>query len=237
MIADTTLPTRLLLVLLPVGLIGLRDGGSLVLFITLPLFILLYLFNPFFLEHYAIPIIPSVIMLVLLGAETLPKSLPRFEPQIRSLVTMLIVACAATSLWEINQLIVHDPQKQVSDEPLPSEFLRKVHDLHGERAVILFRWDPKQNWKAEPVYNSEVAWPDDAEVIRAHDLGPRDAELVRYYAARQPDRVLFLWDQKRDELRRIGPMPDLARELRAGRSVDALLQPPASSVPKPAPGL
>jgi hypothetical protein len=29
-------------------------------------------------------------------------------------------------------------------------------------------------------------WPDDAPIIRAHDLGERNAELFRYYAARKP---------------------------------------------------
>jgi hypothetical protein len=237
MIAETALPVRLLLGLLPVGLLGLGDPRRMVLFLTLPLFIFLYLFNPFFLEHYAIPVIPAVILLVLLGAKIIPDLLPRYETQIRSAIAAMIVASAVTSLWEVNQLIVRDPQKQVSDEPLPSALLRTVHDLHGERAVILFRWDRRQNWKAEPVYNSEVSWPDDAEVVRVHDLGSRDTALIEYYAARQPDRILFIWDQKRDELRRIGPMSNLARELRAGKSIDLLLQPPTPAITQPTHGL
>jgi hypothetical protein len=223
MIADTTLPARLLLVLVPAGLLGLRGPKRLVVFATLPLFILLYIFNPFFLEHYAIPIIPAVIVLVLLGAEAIVSAWPRYPLLLRSSLALLIAATAVTSLWEINRLIDSNSH---TDESLDSPLLRKVHDLYGERAVILFRWDPKQNWKAEPVYNGEVTWPDDAEVIRAHDLGPRDAELIDYYAKIQPERVLFVWDQKRDELRRIGVMADLARQLRQGRSIDSLLQSP-----------
>jgi hypothetical protein len=223
MIADTALPARLLLVLVPVGLLGLRGGRRLVLFATLPLFIVLYVFNPFFLEHYAIPMIPAVILLVLLGAETITAAWPRHRLVLGSCLTLLIAATAVTSFWEFNRLIDSNSH---TDESLDSPLLRKVHDLYGERAVILFRWEPKQNWKAEPVYNSEVAWPDDAEVIRAHDLGPRDAELIDYYAKIQPERVLFIWDQKRDELRRIGVMADLARQLREGRTIDSILEPP-----------
>jgi hypothetical protein len=220
MIADTSLPARWLLVLLPVGLLGLRDGKRLVLFLTLPLFIFLYMFNPFFLEHYAIPIIPAVILLVLLGAEAIPSAWPRYQTQLQPIIVALIVATTATSLWEINHLIGSESH---TDESLDSALLRKAHDLYGERAVVLFRWDPDQNWKAEPVYNSEVAWPDDAEVIRAHDLGPRDVELVEYYAKHQPERVLFIWDQKLDEVRRIGAVGDLARQLHEGRTIESIL--------------
>ena len=228
MIADTTLPERLLLLLVPVGLLGLRGQRRIVLFITLPLFILLYLFNPFFLEHYAIPIIPPVILLVLLGVEAIVSALPRYRSQLRSMLTMVIVATAITSVWEINRLIDANAH---TDESINSPLLRKVHELYGERAVVLFRWDPKQNWKAEPVYNSEVAWPDDAEVIRAHDLDSRDRELIDYYGKSQPERVLFIWDQKRDELRRIGEMGELARQLRQGVPINSLLEPSVSTVP------
>lgn len=221
MIADTTLPARFLLILLLPGVLGLAGAGRIVLFCTWPLFVLLYLLNPFFLEHYAIPLIPSVLLLLLLGLNVLSRAWPRLEP----FLVVVVVATALTSLWEINHLLVRDPQKQVVDEALPSEMLRKVHDLYGERAVVLFRWSPGQNWKAEPVYNSEVAWPDEAEVIKAHDLGQRDVEIINYYAKLQPDRVFFVWEQKGNEmsLRRIASAAALANALREGRTVQQLL--------------
>jgi hypothetical protein len=234
MIADTTLPARVLLVLVPVGLLGLRDRKRLVLFATLPLFILLYIFNPFFLEHYAIPIIPAVILLVLLGAEAIASASPRYQPQLRSVLTVLIVGTSLTSLWEISRLI---DSHWHTDESLESPLLQKAHSLWGEKAIILFRWSPPQNWKAEPVYNSEVLWPDDADVIRAHDLGPRDAELIEYYAKRQPDRILFIWDQKFDRPQPVGPVADLARELHEGKSIDSVLVPRPTPAAPPSNGL
>jgi hypothetical protein len=49
---------------------------------------------------------------------------------------------------------------------------------------------------AEPVYNVDVAWPDDARVIRAHDLGPeRDRALFAYYARVSPDRAVYVYDR------------------------------------------
>jgi hypothetical protein len=78
-------------------------------------------------------------------------------------------------------------------------------------AVVLFRFGPRANPQEEPVYNSGVAWPDDAPVIRAHDLGPeRDAELARYFAAREPERRFYLVDRETLELRLLGTAAALA---------------------------
>lgn len=226
MIADTALPARILLILLPAGLLGLTDRRRSVLWATLPVFLLLYVFNPFFLEHYAIPIIPAIILSVLLGMESVVRAWPKYRPQVAAALTAIIVVASVTALWEINHLIVRDPAKQITDEPLPSPLLRKAHEvLNGERAVVLFRWSSGHNWKAEPVYNLDAIWPDDEEVIRAHDLGPRDSEIVDYYAARDPQRVFFVWDLGKDELRRIATAGELREAERQGKDLDALLHP------------
>jgi hypothetical protein len=62
--------------------------------------------------------------------------------------------------------------------------------------VVLFRFDVENgNPHIEPVYNAGVAWPDDAPVIRAHDLGPaRNQQLYEYYARHQPQRAVYLFD-------------------------------------------
>ncbi|HXE55637.1 MAG TPA: hypothetical protein VN541_21615, partial [Tepidisphaeraceae bacterium] len=64
-----------------------------------------------------------------------------------------------------------------------------------DRSVVLFRFTKDCDVHQEPVYNTDVCWPDDARVIRAQDLGARDGELLRYYALRQPDRTYFLFDR------------------------------------------
>jgi hypothetical protein len=76
---------------------------------------------------------------------------------------------------------------------------------------VLFRYPADGgNPHEEPVYNAKVARPDDARHVRAHDLGDRNVELYRYYAARQPDRVVWLYDRASDRLRPLGPVTELA---------------------------
>ena len=230
MIAGTTLPAGILLVLVPVGLLGMRDRRRVVLFATLPVFLALYVFNPFFLEHYAIPIIPAVVLCMLLGVEAVGQAWPRLANVLVPALTCGIVAASVTGVWEVNHLIVRGPRQQVSDEPLPSSYLRELHDrLRGRPAVVLFQYSPGDNWKEEPVCNSEVGWPDDAEVVRAHDLGPRDQEIVEYYANRQPDRMFFTVSRdRRTGQRRISPIATAGQLLQAwkeGKDLNALLHP------------
>jgi hypothetical protein len=49
-----------------------------------------------------------------------------------------------------------------------------------------------------------VAWPDDATVIRAHDLGARNQELIDYYARVSPGRWVYLYDKSTRELVSLG---------------------------------
>ena len=56
----------------------------------------------------------------------------------------------------------------------------------------------------------ETAWPDDATVIHAHDLGPRNIEIYRYYAARQPERAFYLYDRGNDTITYLGTARELA---------------------------
>ena len=78
---------------------------------------------------------------------------------------------------------------------------------------MLVRYAPERKIDSalEVVYNTDVAWPDDAPVIRAHDLGAdRNAALYRYYAQRQPDRMVYRFDRATNALVRLGNVVDLA---------------------------
>jgi hypothetical protein len=98
---------------------------------------------------------------------------------------------------------------------------REVDDrlaaVAGRPAIVLFRFDPAtSNTHVEPVYNSDVAWPDDARVIRAHDLGDAaNARLLAYYAAREPGRRVYRYDRAKSAaaspLRYLGTAGELAR--------------------------
>ena len=111
---------------------------------------------------------------------------------------------------------------KVDDETFRSPMMRVLHDQVDRSdlapAVILFRYHPElpqngdNSCKVEPVYNTETAWPDDAPIIRAHDLGNRNIEIFRYYAARQPQRTFYLFDRGNlaDPLHRLGTAGELA---------------------------
>jgi hypothetical protein len=203
MVVDTPMPARVMLPLAMVGLLGLAGRRRWVLWGTVPAFVALYAFYTIFLEHYAIILMPAVAMVCLLSVRVIAQALP---PTLRrstgAALTVLIAASCLTSFWEINRLIA-PPGKQVDDEPIRSAMLRDfsqkipyASDLQ-KPAVFLFRYHKGDNFFEEPVYNTDVAWPDDAEIIRAHDLGPqRDREIVKYYAGRTPVRHFYLFDSK-----------------------------------------
>jgi hypothetical protein len=227
MMVDTTTPTRAMIPLVVVGLAGLTNRRRVVLWATLPLFVMLYLFYTIFLEHYAIAVIPAVALSGVLAVPTLGNALPRFRATIVAGATMLIVATCVTSLWEINRWIA-PPGKQIEDETFRSALLREVNvDLPQasdliKPAVVLFRYHAGDNYFEEPVYNTDVAWPDDAPIIRAHDLGPqRDREIVDYYATKKPVREFYLFDAKgRNTVEDLGPSDDPSRILRSLRAFE-----------------
>jgi hypothetical protein len=88
--------------------------------------------------------------------------------------------------------------------------------LFGPRTASFFE---------EPVYNTDVANIDNAPIIRAHDLGPRNVEIIRYYAERQPDRVFYVCDASRPILDRLGTAAELLAKLQRGESLPTLAMP------------
>jgi hypothetical protein len=198
MIADTTTQCRLMIVFIPLALLGLRDRRRGVLLATLPLFMLIYCFNPIFLEHYALLVVPGVIFSILLGGEVLAAAWPRARRQIFAAFVLAVMMVSATSFWEINHY-VSTPQTAISDELFVSGLLRNLHYSLEQSvtppAVVLFTYHPGGRFFEEPVYNTATAWPDDAPIIRAHDLGDaRNREIFAYYARTQPDRMFYRFD-------------------------------------------
>ncbi|MDB5333383.1 MAG: hypothetical protein JWP03_4534 [Phycisphaerales bacterium] len=120
-----------------------------------------------------------------------------------------------TSFWEINRF-VSTPQTAISDEPFVSKLLRTLRyslDTNVTTpAVVLFVYYPGGLFFEEPVYNTSTAWPDDAPIIRAHDLGDaRNREIFAYYARTQPDRMFYRFDPAATpSLTELGRARDLA---------------------------
>ena len=82
-----------------------------------------------------------------------------------------------------------------------------------ERSILLIRFGPESVPEWELVYNIHDSWPDDAKVIRAHDFGERNIELYRYYAERQPDRMVYRFDRETGTFSRLGNVVALAKTL------------------------
>jgi 4-amino-4-deoxy-L-arabinose transferase-like glycosyltransferase len=85
---------------------------------------------------------------------------------------------------------------------LEHEPLRRVDRAldQVDRPALVFITPPADRAAVEyePVFNLGVLSPDDARVIRAHDLGYRNAELVRHVAAFDPGRFVYHFDRRRD---------------------------------------
>jgi hypothetical protein len=215
---DTSLPARPLLAFLPVGLLALHGRGRKALAASLPLFVLLYMGNTFFLEHYAILIAPAALMLALLGLRRTAKAAgSRWNAPVRVALSAAFVAVCVISLPESNPLF--GERYEDNDETFFAPLMQRVRNdvpLLPESelrrpAVILFRWGPGQSIQEEPVYNTGVAWPDDARIIFAHDLGPeRNREIFRYFAEREPKRYLYRWDRTTGQVEDLGYARDLA---------------------------
>ena len=97
-------------------------------------------------------------------------------------------------------------------ERVPQSYVEKrIEELVRPPAVVLFGVSPDL-W-TEMAYNTDVAWPDDAPIVRAHDLGARDAELVDYYGQLQPERMICQFDWGRGSIRFLGKAGELRRRL------------------------
>jgi hypothetical protein len=215
--ADASLPNPLLLLLAPMAIPALGGRGRWVLVAALCAFVAFYARYTFFQSYYAMTVAPALILLALLGWRELARSLPARGG---AAVTMIGgLAIAATAVASLPQL---RPGAAAADEwdiaPLVRLVNARLDDLPRKPAVVLFQYTKVgMNYHFEPVYNIDVAWPDDAPIIRAHDLGPaRNRELFAYYARVSPDRAIYLYDRGKD-LPDVNPLTYLgtARELAA----------------------
>jgi hypothetical protein len=187
-----TLPHRLMIILLPVGILGLICRKRLTLWLTIPLFIVLISLYIWILPHYAMIIIPALFMTILLGARRLEDCWPPIRRYVGTFFTLGLVILSVTETFEFNRLV----RDELFDPSGLRDIQNKLEKLEHKPAVVLFHFPPEGNPHEEPVYNTDVAWPDDAEIIRAHDLGEqKNEELYRYYAQHEPNRAFYIYDR------------------------------------------
>ena len=202
-------PLPVLLPLAAVALLGLTRRRAVVLAV-LPLFVGLYAGYVFFLAHYVVTAAAAVAVAVVAGAADLAAALPT-PPARRVARAFLWLSIAGLSVAALPQWRAGTGDALLRLRTLP-RVDAALAALPPGPAVVLFTYSPTRSADEEPVYNPDVAWPDDAPVVRAHDLGPaRDAELFRYYAARQPERMAYRYDEADDTITPLGRVDALAR--------------------------
>ena len=222
LLAHTTLPNAPWLLLLWPALFLARGiwRSAAVLWTMLPLYLLLYASFPFLLPHYAVVPAPAVICGALLVKRGIEQCFPaRLSRGAEVFMTVALLGLAIAAIPGIDRETLDDghlrPTMWFAQKLLPQAVTQP--------AIVLFRFTPGDSVHEEPVYNVDVVNPDDAPIIRAHDLGPqRNAELFDYYARRQPDRNVYRFVRPRpgEPLRPpvlLGNVADLARQFPATR--------------------
>ncbi|MGH7177158.1 MAG: glycosyltransferase family 39 protein [Tepidisphaeraceae bacterium] len=192
-------PHGLLLILMPLGLLGLTCVRRVVVFALLPMFVLLYFPYVFFLTHYTLIAAPAVILGILTGAKAISSR------RGRAFAMLCIVGLSLGEFAVFN--------RSAWDEFFTATELAdtsaRLSSLPDGPAIVLFRFAEQSNPHIEPVYNLNVTNPDDARIVRAHDLGERNVELFDYYAKIQPDRFVYLFDRGDGSLKSLGVVRDL----------------------------
>jgi 4-amino-4-deoxy-L-arabinose transferase-like glycosyltransferase len=169
----------------------------------------LYLLNPFSLQHYAMPMLPIAAIAVVLGVRSISQTIAseRWRLVISTGLTLATVALALTSLPQMSSNLQDQGLRRLQLNRIDQALRTQVH----APAVVLFRYAPQADCLQEPVYNVDVAWPDDAPIIRAHDLNGRNWEIGAYYAEHQPRRHFYLYDRGDESLHDLGAAADVAR--------------------------
>ena len=202
---EDTLPHPMLALLIPAALLGMGDPRRRVIVASLILFLIFYALNPFYLDHYTVAIICPMICLVFMAWEAVEAAWPNSRPMIGTFMTLLLVMLSVV-------MRPLDFSKYAEVERID----RALDALSRQTALVMFRFDAAdpQAFYVEPVYNISTADPDDALIVRAHDLGEReDRKLYEYYAQRQPGRVVYIHDRgawRRGEEALSGPLGTVA---------------------------
>ena len=192
LIVSYAVPHRLLLALVPVGLLGLAKPRRWVVFGVLPLFVVLISYFAIFISTYSMIVAPAVVFVIALVPDVLGNSFKS-----RAIPTAAVAVIAFLELVSLPWFDKLQIAELISDSPEIETLERKLSQLPAP-AVVLFKYSPDRI-DYEPVYKATVAWPDDAAVIRAHDLGERNPQIFAYYAARDGRRAFYRVDEGKPE--------------------------------------
>jgi hypothetical protein len=198
------------------------------------MFLLVYSGYSFILGHYIIITFAATILMTLLPIRFFTDTFPRQAGLFRTMLGLAIVVLAGANLPQTDR-IVHD---QYFETPELEQIDARLRHNVSPPAVVMFHFninalidgkrvtdDPHE----EPVFNTDVAWPDDAPIIRAQDLnadirsvgkpGDADRPLYEYYLRTDPRRTFYLYDRRGGDgrLMRLGTAAEMVDRTRGGR--------------------
>ena len=133
---------------------------------------------------------------------------------------LAMIALSLAAIPQFNRL-VHDRYFNYAElEQIDRDLAANV----SAPAVVMFHFNSMvNNPSEEPVFNPDVAWPDDAAIIRVRDLnanvsavghpGDRDRPLYEYYSRIAPARVFYFYNRGggSGRLKRLGTPEELLR--------------------------
>ena len=171
----------------------------------------LYVFYALFLTHYMMMLSVATIPLLVAGLRAVEEcGGARMRPALVSLVTLATLFWFGYSVWNYPSIF----------RPVMTE-VRFKHEVAPQiiegPALVLVRYRPGVNFHNEPVYNSGVAFPDEARIVWAHELGGRTGEILHYYAERQPERQVYLIVRPLMQLHPMGSVQEALETFDSGR--------------------
>ncbi|MDB5320441.1 MAG: putative rane protein [Phycisphaerales bacterium] len=200
------LPATWLLFFIPLGIAGLRTRQQWAMAAVFVISVVGSMTFMLFAAHYLVVVAPTGLLMVVLGMRQLERFAGRLGNYAACFLTLCLFVTAIGCLPEFNTGMRDEPSVSTTMQG----FNRQVAGME-KPAVVFFhsRPDNPDAWRHEQVFNIDAAWPDDSPVVRAQDLGPRDIELVQYYAQKQPARVFYRYQQESQQLTRLGTTAEL----------------------------
>jgi hypothetical protein len=187
------LPQPMLIVLIPIGVLAWSRRRAWILASGLPLFFLIYTPYPIFARHYSIVAAPAAIFAAVVAPRAISLAWPKARAGAWTALSIFVVGVLCTKAVEDYTLT-----SSLAFQPLMLSQADKATAAladRGKPAVVLFRRNESVSNDAEPVYNIDTIWPDDALVIRAHDRRSENWKIFQYYATHGPDRAFYRFDE------------------------------------------
>ena len=234
LVARWAIPDPFFWLILPMSILAIWRWQRWAVWGVLPVNLIIlatYAFGATF-PHYVVVVMPATILLCLVPIRFLTDTFPRRAGMVRTMTGAAMIGVSLANLPQFDRTL-HDQYFEPRElEQIDRDLARGVSPpavvlFHFNRDTIIGGKKVTDNPSVEPVFNASVAWPDDAPIIRAHDLNAdvsaigtpsdRDRPLYEYYWRIDLRRVFYLYDRgggEKPSLRRLGTAAELVRMTR-----------------------